>query len=180
MSVTLLEEVKRRSQQQIELCYHCHTCTAGCPASPDMQFGPDRIIRLIELGEKERVLTSQDVWLCASCETCTARCPNAIDVAQVMDTLRHISLAAGIYAPDRRIWRFHRLYLAVIRWLGRAHEASILGLHKVLNFDLTSDLDTAVRLIVRGKIPLIPGRLKGAADVRRIFEAAASAAQGDA
>ena len=43
-----IKEVNRLSGQQIELCYHCHTCTAGCLLSNDMAYGPDRLLRLVE------------------------------------------------------------------------------------------------------------------------------------
>lgn len=170
-----LHEVDRLSDQQVELCYHCHTCTAGCPVNADFQYGPDRIIRLVELGERQRALSTPDIWLCATCETCSARCPNAIDVAKVMDTLRHLSLAAGAASPQRRVVLFHRLYMDVVKTLGRSHEAVLLGLYKVLSLDLTSDLDAGLGLVLRGKIPLIPKPIRGASGVRRIFQAAAEA-----
>lgn len=175
MDMSFLAEVNRLSGQQIETCYHCHTCTAGCPVSADMRYGPDRIIRLIELGERARALTTPDIWLCATCETCSARCPNGIDVAKVMDTLRHISAAEGYRVPEPRILLFHRIYLWVVQLLGRSHEAIMLGLYKLRSFDLLSDMDSGVALILRGKIPLLPRRIKGAASVRQIFEAATRA-----
>ena len=80
-------QVDTLSEETVELCYHCHKCTAGCPVAVEMEYGPDRILRMIQLGEKERVLTSGDIWLCASCETCGTRCPNEINIADVMDAL---------------------------------------------------------------------------------------------
>jgi heterodisulfide reductase subunit C len=175
MDTAFLLEVNRLSGQHIETCYHCHTCTAGCPVSADMRYGPDRVIRLIELGEKARVLATPDIWLCATCETCSARCPNGIDVAKVMDTLRHLSAAEGYRSPEPRILLFHHLYLAVVRFLGRSHEAIMLGLYKLRSLDLLSDMDSGLILVLRGKIPLLPRRIKGVAGVRQIFEAAARA-----
>jgi heterodisulfide reductase subunit C len=175
MDTAFLLEVNRLSGQQIETCYHCHTCTAGCPVSIDMRYGPDRIIRLIELGEKERALTTPDIWLCATCETCSARCPNGIDVAKVMDTLRHISAAEGYRSPEPRILLFHRIYLWVVQLLGRSHEAIMLGLYKLRSLDLLSDMDSGLVLVLRGKIPLLPRRIKGVASVHQIFEAASRA-----
>jgi heterodisulfide reductase subunit C len=172
---TFLAQVDRVSGQQVESCYHCHTCTAGCPVSADMQYGPDRILRMIELGFRQRVLSASDIWLCAGCETCAARCPNEIEVARVMDTLRQLSLAEGLSPALPRIPLFHRVYLQVIKTLGRSHEASMLVLYKLLSRDLFSDLDSGLALILRGKIPLIPKPTKQAAAVQRLFEAAAEA-----
>jgi heterodisulfide reductase subunit C len=170
-----LRQVDRVSGQLVESCYHCHTCTAGCPVSSEMDYGPDRILRLIELGHRERVLSAPDIWLCAGCETCGTRCPNEIDIAKVMDTLRQFSLAEGLATSLPRIPLFHKVYLRVIKALGRSHEAVMLVSYKLLSRDLFSDLDSGFALIMRGKIPLIPKRMKEAGAVQRIFEAAEEA-----
>lgn len=173
LDTDFLKNVDCLSGQQLEMCYHCHTCTAGCPLSANMVYGPDRLLRLIELGERDRVLSAPDIWLCVSCETCTIRCPNNIDVAAVMDSLRHMSRSE----TEPRIRLFHRVYLNVIKVLGRSHEAIMLGLYKIRSLDLLSDLQDGLRLMIRGKIPLLPHRIKGASDVKRIYEAAQKADQ---
>ncbi|MCX7608923.1 MAG: 4Fe-4S dicluster domain-containing protein, partial [Anaerolineales bacterium] len=61
-----------------------------------MEYGPDRILRMVQLGERERLLKSRDIWLCAACETCGTRCPNDIDIAKVMDALRMEALRSGV------------------------------------------------------------------------------------
>lgn len=173
--MSFLSEVDRLSGQQVEACYHCHTCTAGCAVSQDMRYGPDRIIRLIELDERERALSAPDIWLCATCEVCSARCPNDIDVALVMDTLRHMSVAAGLASPAPHVTLFHRIYLKVIQLLGRSHEASMLGAYKVFSLDLFSDMDAGLALVLRGKIPIVPHRIGGVGSVQQVFAAAAEA-----
>jgi Fe-S oxidoreductase len=60
-----------------------------------MEYGPDRILRMIQFGQSERLLTSRDVWLCLNCEMCGAHCPNEIDIAAVMLALRKISREAS-------------------------------------------------------------------------------------
>ena len=78
----LIRQVNHLSEQTIELCYHCHKCTSGCPVADEMQYGPDRqILRMVQFGEKEKLLKSADIWVCASCETCGTRCPNEIDIS---------------------------------------------------------------------------------------------------
>jgi heterodisulfide reductase subunit C len=59
---TLLQQIRTLSEQELELCYHCHKCTAGCPVAVEMEFGPDRVLRMIQLGQAERALTSRDIW----------------------------------------------------------------------------------------------------------------------
>ena len=91
---TLLEKVNALSEQTTQLCYHCHKCTSGCPVASEMQYGPDRVLRMVQQDETDRLFGSRDIWLCASCETCGARCPNEIDVARVMDALRQLAAAS--------------------------------------------------------------------------------------
>ena len=164
-----LRQVDAASEQTIELCYHCHKCTAGCPVAVEMEFGPDRVLRLVQLGEKERVLTSRDIWICASCETCGTRCPNEINIAEVMDALRVISLAEEYSTPEPNAPAFHCLFLGIVRRTGRMHEASLMALYKLKTMDLLSDMDSGIQMFLKGKIPLLPHRVKEMKEVKRIF-----------
>ena len=97
---SFVNQVDLLSGQTTQLCYHCHKCTAGCPAAFAMEYGPDRILRLIQLGQRERVMTSRDPWLCLGCEMCGAHCPNEIDINEVMITLKEMAGEAGYRAED--------------------------------------------------------------------------------
>jgi heterodisulfide reductase subunit C len=167
----LASEVDRLSDQQIELCYHCHKCTAGCPVTGAMTYGPDHILRMIALEQREPIFLSKDIWLCAGCYTCATRCPNDIDIAAVMDSLRQIAVAEGYKAGEGDVFLFHRLFLGVLQRLGRSHEAVLLGLFKVRSHQpLMNDVAAGLGLFLRGKIPLLPARSGAAKPVRKIFE----------
>jgi heterodisulfide reductase subunit D len=97
---SLADQVNDLSRQTIQLCYHCHKCTAGCPAAFAMEYGPDRVLRLIQFGQGERVLTSRDPWLCLGCEMCGAHCPNEIDINEVMIALKELAGKSGYRAED--------------------------------------------------------------------------------
>jgi heterodisulfide reductase subunit D len=88
------------SGQITQLCYHCHKCTAGCPTAFAMEYGPDRILRLIQFGQMERVLASRDPWLCLECEMCGAHCPNEIDIGKVMIALKETAGEKGYRTED--------------------------------------------------------------------------------
>jgi heterodisulfide reductase subunit D len=94
------DQVNDLSGQTIQLCYHCHKCTAGCPSAFAMEYGPDRILRLIQLGQRDRLLSSRDPWLCFSCEMCGAYCPNDIDINEVMIALKEIAGEEGYRVED--------------------------------------------------------------------------------
>jgi len=44
---TFADQINRLSSQTIQLCYHCHKCTAGCPVAAEMTYGPDRVLRMV-------------------------------------------------------------------------------------------------------------------------------------
>lgn len=164
------ERVNRLSHETTQLCYHCHKCTGGCPVSYAMEGGPDRILRMVQLGQSEQALSSPDIWLCAGCETCGARCPNDIDIAHVMDALRQIGRADGIKPAVPRVPLFHDIFLRVVETTGQMHEATLLGTYKLLSGDLFSDLGAGMRLIVKGKVPLLPKFSRSRARVKRVME----------
>lgn len=171
MEANLTSIVSAVSGESLELCYHCHKCTAGCPVVGAMEYGPDSILRMIALDQRDQVLRSRDIWLCAGCYTCATRCPNDIDIAAVMDALRQEAVAAGIPAGERDALLFHRLFLGVVKRLGRSHEAVMLGLFKVLSHvPIYRDMGAGLGLFLRGKVPILPERTRAAAEVRQLFE----------
>ncbi len=171
MTNYLSSEVIRRSGQHVELCYHCHKCTAGCPVVAAMEYGPDGLLRMVLLDQADLILSSQDIWLCAGCLTCAVRCPNDIDIAAVMDSLRQIAVSESYQPGEPDALLFHRLFLGVVQRLGRSHEAAMLGLFKILSHvPLLNDMGAGLGLFLRGKVPLLPGRSGASAEVGDIFQ----------
>ncbi len=171
IDAAFLERVNTLSDQQIHMCYHCHKCTAGCPVADLMQFGPDGALRLVQLGEKERLLKSEDIWVCVSCETCGQRCPNAINTARVFGALREIAYRERVPIAEPGAVKFHRLFLSIVGQTGRMHEISLLALHKLWTLNLFADLPAGARLILMGKVPFRPSLIRRRQEIRRIFAA---------
>ena len=164
-------EVERRLGQKVSDCYQCGKCTAGCPMAWDMDLAPNHIVRMVQLGRRERVLACKTIWVCASCETCSARCPKDFDVAGLMDVLREMSLAAGLNCPEADdIVAFHKSFLNSIKRHGRPNEAEMVAEYKLRSRHLFQDVANAVRMALRGKIKPVPKSIKGKAAVRKIFE----------
>ncbi len=161
-------KVQERSGEPLLRCYFCQKCSAGCPVASVMEYKPAQVVRLVQLGRKETVLSSSAIWLCVGCETCGTRCPNHIRLAPMFDTLRYMALEEG-YKPDPMVYALHRSFLDSIRLWGRVHELSMLMEYKLRSRDLFSDLGMGVGLILKGKISFLPERIRGVSEVRRLY-----------
>jgi heterodisulfide reductase subunit C len=63
----LVQEVMERSGQPLMACYQCRRCAAGCPVGEETGYiTPDRLIRIINLGDREKALSNALVWLTIS------------------------------------------------------------------------------------------------------------------
>ena len=87
---------KMHGGEKLMRCFQCGTCTSDCPiARFSDTYRPRQIIRMTQLGLKDRVLNSDTLWLCASCFTCTDRCPQDVEVASVIRVLRNLAAEQG-------------------------------------------------------------------------------------
>ncbi len=101
----LAKAVFNESGQNVNLCYQCRKCAAGCPLSYAMDHTPAQLIHGMRLGMDDLVLNSKTMWLCASCEMCFTRCPQDVDVAKVMDAVKITALHQRIKPAVQRIFR---------------------------------------------------------------------------
>jgi len=90
------ELMKMPGGEKLLKCYQCGTCTSDCPiARYSVDYRPRTILRMAQLGLKDRVLKSDTLWLCAACYTCTDRCPQDVEVASVIRVLRNLAAENG-------------------------------------------------------------------------------------
>lgn len=168
---TFLEEVNERmGGVPIQSCFHCRKCTAGCPIAFAMDYNPNAIIKMIQMGMREKVLGSSTIWLCASCETCVTRCPNDVDIARMMDTLREMAIESGVDAGEKNIVKFHEAFLSNIKMGGRINEPMMIIQYKLKTGDLFSDMGLGMSMFMKGKIKPISPRTKDMKSVRKIFK----------
>jgi heterodisulfide reductase subunit C len=86
--------------EKLRLCFQCGTCTADCPIARFSEiYHPRRLMRMTQLGMKDRVLGSEAIWLCAGCFTCVDHCPQGVDLAGVLRALRNIAAREGVVPP---------------------------------------------------------------------------------
>jgi heterodisulfide reductase subunit C2 len=175
------DQVVKAVGQDLFSCYQCYKCSAGCPVAYTMDLLPHRVIRLVLLLQKERALSSRTIWICASCETCTTRCPNNIDVAKVMDALREMQIESGTPAHEPKVPVFHKAFLDTVRRWGRVHELSMLQSYSLKSNDLRekwqsgewkNDVKLGMKMFLRGKLKLMPHKIKDVGAIREIFDRA--------
>jgi len=164
----LAEEVLLESGQNVNLCYQCSKCGAGCPVAYALDYSPVQLIHAIRLGLDDLVLNSRTIWLCASCETCTTRCPQDVEVAKVMDAAKIIAVRRGVRPALPRVSAFHRATLGNIRSHGRMYELGLIIGLKLRTREFSKDAALGIGMLRRGKLKLWPG-FKGSRTTRRIF-----------
>ena len=164
------QKVKELSHSDLDRCYQCYTCTAGCPVAYAMDYYPHQIMRMVQLGVKERVLSCATIWLCAACETCATRCPNEIELVNVMDTLREMALEEGVKVKEKNIVSMHKTFLSLVKSMGRQHEISLLVLLKMKTKEFLKDMILGMRMFLKGKLKIMPHKIKGIKEIKGIFE----------
>ena len=173
----LAEAVLTESGQNVNLCYQCRKCAAGCPISYAMDYKPAQLIHAIRLGMDDLVLNSKTMWLCASCETCTTRCPQEVDVAKVMDAVKIVAIRRGIKPAIPEVASFYKAALSNIKMCGRMYELGmIIGL-KLRTFDFFKDMELGAKMFKKGKMKIIPS-LSGARRTWKIFSRVKSIEEG--
>ncbi|MBF0225912.1 MAG: 4Fe-4S dicluster domain-containing protein [Desulfobacterales bacterium] len=127
-------EVIIKSNQNLNLCYQCRKCAAGCTVADETDyFTPDRLIRAILLGDKSTSLNNKLVWKCVSCYTCGTRCPNDIQTGKITETLKKMSKEAHIEPLIPEVYYFHDSFLKSIRRWGRINEMEFMGSYELKN-----------------------------------------------
>ncbi len=155
----------------IETCIQCGTCSGTCPVADYMDYTPRRIIGLIRSNLKDEVLSSNTFWYCASCYHCTVRCPSQIDIAGLMYALKRYSIWKHRYEEDLVGPVFSEAFVKTIVRGGRSYEP-ILAPAYMFSFgvrEFFQEAITATNLMLKGRVPVIPARIKRLDNFRRMI-----------
>lgn len=132
-SNALIEEVMKRSNQNITECFQCRRCAAGCTVGEETGITPDRLIRYIIAGDREAAINNKLVWQCVSCYTCGTRCPNNIQCGRITETLKKMSKEEKFEVLNPNIAYFHDSFVqGCTRW-GRVNEIEFMGFYELKN-----------------------------------------------
>jgi len=153
-SKPFLDEVQKRSGQNLQACYQCRRCAAGCPVGEETGVTPDRLIRLIVVGDRDEALNNLLVWKCVACYTCGTRCPNNIQTARITETLKQMAKKAHAKPLIPRIADFHNAFMTSTRHLGRFNEIEALAIYET---------KTAIKELSQGKVKAVIDEMVGQA-----------------
>ena len=162
-------KVAQRSGVNINLCWHCQSCAGGCPFVSAMDYPPNRVIRLIQLGLRQEALESSGIWICVGCNTCSIQCPNAIDIPAINDALREMAIEAGVSVGEPDILNFHREVLHSIERYGRTHKFEIMLRYKLRRRDWFSDASVGLKMFAKRKLELLPSRSRDVETIKSLF-----------
>jgi heterodisulfide reductase subunit C len=183
-AVSLAQEVAERSGQNLNSCYQCRRCAAGCPVGEATGVTPDRLIRMILLGDREEAMNNRLVWQCVACYTCGTRCPNNIHTARVTEALKQMMKETHAEPLIPKIADFHSAFMTSTSHFGRVNETEFMGIYQMKNAknELTKgggvkaiideiknlmQLSLAMKKIQRLHIGM--ERIKGMAEIKKIF-----------
>ncbi len=131
---SLVSEVMELSGQNLLACYQCRRCAAGCPVGIETGYvTPDRLIRMIVLGDREQALENELVWKCVSCYTCGTRCPNDIMTGRITEALKQMVKKEHKKVLKPKIANFHDAFVgSAVQW-GRLNEVEFMGRYETKN-----------------------------------------------
>lgn len=154
----------------INTCIQCGTCSGTCPVAEFMDHSPRRLISMINADLKDQVLASNTYWYCASCYHCTVRCPSGIDIAGLMYALKRYSMWKNRYQEGLIGPVFSETFVKTILRGGRSYEP-VLATSYLFTYGVQAFLQeaqTATSLMLKGRIPLLPPRIKRLMNFRRM------------
>jgi len=167
---SLASEVMERSGTNLYRCYHCSSCANGCPFVEAMDYPPHMVLRLLQYGMRDVVLGCKTIWICVGCHTCSSQCPMAIDMAAIMEVLRHMAVEEGVAIAKPEILDFHEEVLRSLERYGRAHKLGIMWRYKVQTRRWFSDMDIGLKLLAKRKLDLRPSRVKAIEEISQLFK----------
>jgi heterodisulfide reductase subunit C len=191
-AVRLADEVMARSGQNLNACYQCRRCAAGCPVSEATGFvTPDRLIRMVLLGKREAALDNLLLWKCVSCFTCGVRCPNDIMTARIVDTLKKMAKEAHVSPATYKPVAFHDSFVKAAKRKGRLNEVEFLtryamrstlsGLVRLKFAEIVQDhknqAGLGLALLRKGRMHFRIRKIEGKKEFRRLVKKAADRAR---
>ena len=154
--------------RRISRCLQCGTCTGSCPVSYAMDLSPREVIARFRAGDIRSLLESRTIWLC------TTRCPAGIKVTDIMYALKRMTADRHLRSRSFPPFAMAEGFVTMVRLFGRNCEPWLLALYYLRTGfrGMLGNMGMATRLFLRGRLPIVPKRIKGLEDLRRILRRA--------
>jgi heterodisulfide reductase subunit C len=172
ISGTLAGELKAATGVSPMSCYQCAKCSSGCPVAGRGDLRSHELVRLVQMDQRQAVLSSRFIWECTSCQTCVTRCPQKVDICAMNDALRALSIKEGLANPSTAVPVFNDAFLASVRKRGRVHELGLMAVFKLRTRRFFEDVDKAPMMLKKGKLSLFGHRVAGRGERERLFSRA--------
>jgi heterodisulfide reductase subunit C len=166
------QKLIERAQADVRECYQCGNCSASCPAAFTFDYMPNQLMRMLQVGLVDQVLDSKAIQLCVQCLTCTGRCPRNINISGIFEDLKTVVVAQDRKVPEH-VRVFNKTFMDAVALFGRLPEFYDMARFYMgtLNPKMAlGNVGLMVPVMTRRKMPLIPRRAKGAAEVGRIYK----------
>ncbi|MBU4491708.1 MAG: 4Fe-4S dicluster domain-containing protein [Euryarchaeota archaeon] len=170
---------KELGGENLEYCFNCTGCACGCPvAEVDPTFNPRKIIRMGILGMTKELIENESFWKCVSCYTCFARCPQDVRITEVLYALKNMAVREALKGNIKIKTTkpiFDKMFIDSIKDNGRVSEAMVFAMYKLKTKgvkELMKQFDMGLDMFMKGKIPILPEKIKGKKQVKHIFEKA--------
>lgn len=170
---SLASDVKASSGASPMSCLQCAKCSSGCPVASRGDLKPHELVRLLQMNQREAVLTSRFIWECTSCQTCVTRCPQTVDIPAMNDALRALSQSEGVASAGTVVPVFNDAFLKSVRKRGRVYELGLMAVFKLRTRRLFEDVGKAPMMLAKGKLPLLGPRVGGRREREELFRRAA-------
>jgi heterodisulfide reductase subunit C len=162
----------RPIEEMAAACYQCGTCSGACPvaAAGGMDYMPRAIMRMIQAGMEQEVLSSQTIWTCASCYACVVRCPRDIEITDIMTQLRNVALEKGYKARQGRV--YNKGFMDIVRQHGRMWEPRLVIQYNLLTNPLAflGLAPIGLKMVLKRKLRFLPDHPDGRPEIRGIFD----------
>lgn len=155
--------------EKIKDCIQCGTCSASCPTSYAMDYTPREVIAALRAGLLDRVVKSNTIWLCSSCYYCTVRCPAGVKLTDVMYELKRLAVEFGYVEKRAKAPVVSKLFVDIVDKNGRIAEVELVSkfMMKTNPLAALSMMPRAWKLFRRGRMPLMPHRIKGVEELKK-------------
>lgn len=170
-----IKVIKEETGVNVNRCYQCGKCSAGCAMNEEMDFPPSLLMRMLQTrldASYKEILQSQSIWLCVSCQNCVTRCPMEIDIPALTDYLREEAVKQKtVNKAAKDIVSFHQSFLDSIRYTGRLYEIGLIAGYKMRSKHLLQDVPLVPAMLKKGKLPIVPEIIKDKNAINKLFKA---------